>query len=197
MKQRRIGIYSGTFNPVHAGHISFALQALSEAKLDHVYFMPERYRRHKVDVAHFAHRTAMIRQAIRPHRRLGLIENSDVTFSVARTLPKLKKQFHGSQLVFLMGSDSLENLNQWSQVENLLKVSELVIGIREGDTERVKTWLGALEPKPVKFYLIDSLRPTVSSTKIREALRLDQEIEGILPSVRRYSNRNWLYISLA
>ena len=197
MPQRRVGIYSGTFNPVHAGHISFALQAITEAKLDQVYFMPERYRRHKVDVAHFAHRVAMIRQAIKPHRALGLIESSDVTFSIARTLPKLKNQFYEAKLVFLMGSDSLATLNQWPLVDKMLKSSDLVISIREGDAGQVSQWLEALSIKPAKVYVVDSLRPSVSSTKIREALRCDQEIEGILPSVRRYSDRNWLYISLA
>lgn len=197
MKQRRIGIYSGTFNPVHSGHISFALQAIADAKLDQVYIMPERYRQHKLDVAHFAHRIAMIRQAIKPHPALGLIENSDVTFSVTKTLPKLRHQFRGDRLVFLMGSDSLATLASWPNADKLLKGSDLVIGIREGDADKIEGWLKSLPHQPKKLYIIDSLKPAVSSTKIREALRRDEQIEGILPSVRRYSNRNWLYISLA
>ena len=96
-----------------------------------------------------------------------------------------------------MGSDTLSTLNQWPLVEKLLKSSDLVIGIREGDADKVDRLIAELKSKPNNVYKIDSLRPTVSSTKIREALRRDQEIEGILPSVRRYSNRNWLYISLA
>jgi nicotinate-nucleotide adenylyltransferase len=197
MKQRRIGIYSGTFNPVHAGHISFALQAINEAKLDKVYLMPERYRPHKVDVAHYGHRVAMARQAVKPHRKLGIIENSDVTFSVSKTLPKLKNQFHDQKLVFLMGSDNLSTLSQWPAVDYLLKGNELVIGVREGDQQAISSWLRALPSKPKKVHLIDSLKPAVSSTKIREALRRDEVAEGVLLSVRRYSNRNWLYISLA
>ncbi len=197
MKQRRIGIYSGTFNPVHAGHVSFALQALKGAKLDRVYLMPERYRPHKIDVAHYGHRVAMIRQAIKPHRSLGIIENSDITFSVAKTLPKLINQFKDAKLVFLMGSDTLSNLPQWEGVNHLLKGSELVIGVREGDEAAITSWLAALPLKPSAVHLITSLKPAVSSTKIREALRRDEHTDGILPSVRRYSNRNWLYISLA
>lgn len=197
MKQHRIGIYSGTFNPVHAGHVSFALQALNEAKLDKVYLMPERYRPHKIDVAHYGHRVAMVRQAIKPHRALGLIENSDVTFSVAKTLPKLQNQFNDSKLVFLMGSDNLRVLAQWEGVKHLLRGSELVIGVREGDEQDIIGWISALPLKPKAVHLITSLKPAVSSTKIREALRRDEHTDGILPSVRRYSNLNWLYISLA
>lgn len=194
---KRVGIYSGTFNPVHSGHISFALQAAEAANLERVYFMPERYRQHKTDVAHFAHRVAMVRQATKPHRNLALIENSDVSFSVEKTLPKLKSRFQGSRLVFLMGSDSLRHLSSWPHVERLLKTSELVIGIREGDAGLVAKWTAQLPTQPKKLYLLDSYAPSVSSTKIREALRRQEEAEGILPSVRRYSDRNWLYISLA
>jgi nicotinate-nucleotide adenylyltransferase len=194
---KRIGIYSGTFNPVHAGHISFALQAATAAKLDTVYLMPERYRAQKVDVAHFGHRVAMIRQAIKPYPRLGLIESSDVSFSVERTLPKLEAQFSGAQLVFLMGSDSLKGLSSWPLVEKLLKSSELAVGIREGDEQLASAWVKKLPIRPKELFLIDSYAPSVSSTKIRDALRRSQKAEGILPSVRRYSESNWLYISLA
>ena len=197
MIKQRIGIYSGTFNPVHAGHISFALAAMKEAKLDRVYLMPERHRKTKSDVAHYAHRVAMIRQAIKPHPKLGLIDSSDISFSVAKTLPKLKSQFKRSRLVFLMGSDTLAGLSEWPMVESMLKSCDLLVSVREGDANRIEGYLKALPHQPRKLYLIDSLRPSVSSTKIREALMLDIEAEGILPSVRRYSNQNWLYISLS
>ena len=193
---KRIGIYSGTFNPIHAGHISFALQAIDEAKLDKVYFLPERYRSDKSDVEHFGHRVAMIRQAVKPHNRLGLIELSDITFSVDRTLPKLESKFSNDQLVFLLGSDQLKFIKDWPNVDRLLKKTELVVGIRERDQELIKSLAKNLKSTTKKISLIDSYAPKVSSSKIRDALRRHQDTEGILTSVRRYSNQNWLYISL-
>lgn len=193
----RVGIYSGAFNPVHAGHIAFALQSVKAANLDKVFFMPERYRPNKTDIAHFGHRVAMIRQAIRPYNSFGLIENSDVSFSVEKTLPKLRNQFFGATLVFLMGSDNLENLKDWPKVDTLLKYSELVVGIRAGHKLKVDEWVKNLPRSPKSICLINSFAPSVSSTKIREALRRQQEADGLLSSVRRYSDSNWLYISLA
>lgn len=193
----RIGIFSGTFNPVHAGHIGFALQSLKQAKLDKVYLMPERYREGESDVAHFAHRVAMVREAIRPHRQLGLIESSDVSFSVNKTLVKLRNQFYGDHLVFLVGSDSLKGMAGWPGIENLLRTSELVVGIRKPDEDCVAAWVQALPVNPKRVTLIHSHAPTVCSTKIREALRRSEIADGTLSSVRRYSDRNWLYISLA
>src|ERR1700712_538230 len=103
----RIGIYAGTFHPVHAGHITFALQALEAAQLDMVYFMPERRPRHKQQVEHFAHRVAMITRAAKPYQYFDVLEFVDVNFSIERTLPALQQRFAGDELVFLFGSDVL------------------------------------------------------------------------------------------
>jgi len=194
---QRIGVYSGTFNPIHLGHISFALQALREANLDRVYFMPERHRSTKQDVAHFGHRVAMIKRAIMPHAKLSIIESHEISFSVNKTLPKLQARFKNDQLVFLFGSDSLVGMSQWPQINSLLLVSELVVGIREGDQSRIGGLINQLPIQPQAKHIIDSYAPSVSSSKIRHALRNQAETEGILSSVRRYSNQNWLYISLA
>jgi nicotinate-nucleotide adenylyltransferase len=194
---KRIGIYSGTFNPVHAGHISFALQALNEAELDRVYLMPERYRSGKQDVAHYAHRVAMVRQAIKPHSKLSLIESPEVSFSVERTLPRLKKEFKHAKLVFLFGSDAVSGMESWPNIERLLKSSGLVVGVRNGQHQQTGEAIKRLPVKPKQLFILPSFAPDVSSTKIREALRLRTQTEGILASVERYSNQNWLYISLA
>lgn len=193
---KRIGIYSGNFNPVHAGHISFAVQVLVEAKLDQLYLMPERHHSNQEDVAHFGHRVAMIRQAIKPHRHLGLIESHEISFTVAKTLPKLQAQFKNSQLVFLFGSDKLVDMADWPKIDRLLSCSELVIGIRDGDENKLPGLVSGLPIKAQAVHIINSYAPSVCSTKIRQALRGQLETEGILSSVRRYSNKNWLYISL-
>src|SRR5581483_3364510 len=88
---KRIGIYSGVFDPVHAGHIGFALQAVERAGLDKVYFLPERRPYHKQGVEHFGHRVAMLKRATRPHPALSVLELEDISFTVERTLPKLQK----------------------------------------------------------------------------------------------------------
>jgi len=197
-RQKRIGIYSGTFNPVHAGHIGFALQALQSAKLDIVYFMPERRPRHKQGVEHFGHRVAMLKAAVRPHPKLQVLETDDVSFTTQRTLPRLQKRFDGAQLVLLVGSDVVPHMASWPRIERLLLQTELVIGLRkdtpdkEALTSIMDTWL----VKPTTVY-IDSQAPDVSSGRIREALRAGRYVKGLLRSVARYSDRHWLYVSLS
>lgn len=197
-RRKRIGIYSGTFDPVHVGHITFALQSLDLSNLDYVYFVPERRPRNKSQVEHFAHRVAMLKQAIKPHPQFKVLELVDINFSIERTLPKLQTLFAGDQLVFLIGSDVLPKLIHWPKVNRLLKTSELAVAIRsddslEGIQESVKGWpISAKEMTYIKSYA-----PNVSSSKVKEGLRNQHRVAGILKSVERYSNRHWLYISLA
>src|SRR3569623_1388715 len=115
----RVGIYAGTFDPVHAGHISFALQALEAAQLDQVCFLPERKPRGKEGVEHFGHRVAMLRRAIKPYRQFSIIELVDISFSVEQALPELQRLFPQAQLVFLFGSDVVTNVPQWPHADKL------------------------------------------------------------------------------
>jgi len=193
----RVGIFSGTFNPVHAGHIAFALQTLEIAKLDKIYFLPERRPRDKKAVEHFAHRVAMLKRALKPYNRLDVLEFDDVSFSVGRTLPKLQHLFPGAELVFLVGSDVVLSMARWPLIGRLFENAELVIGMRHKQTvAAVKATIAAWQdPPPVT--LINSHAPEVSSSSVREALQTRKTTKGLLKSVARYSNHHWLYVSFA
>lgn len=194
---RRVGIYAGTFDPVHAGHITFALQAIQRANLDEVVFLPERQPRHKSGVEHFGHRVGMLNRAVRPHQRLSVLELTDRHFSVKRTVSLLQRKFPGSQLVFLIGSDVLTYLPQWPDAERLLQSSELVVGVRgKASLKQVKTQVRALPCKPVSSVVLRSQVASASSGQIRAALRRRISAVGCLPSVQRYATQNWLYVSL-
>ena len=194
---KRIGIYSGAFDPVHAGHIAFALQAVEQADLDRIYFLPDRRPRHKPSVEHFAHRVAMIKQASLPYRKFYVLESVEVNFTVKRTLPMLQQKFKGDQLVFLFGSDAVAGLPDWPYVEQLLSISELVIAAREGvDADEIKKSITEWKVQPKAATMLTSYAPKVSSTVVREALRARQPVAGLLQSVARYSDHHWLYVSV-
>lgn len=194
----RIGIYAGTFDPVHAGHVAFALQSIEAAKLDRVYFLPERRPRTKQQVEHFGHRVAMLKRAFEPHRKLKVMELVDINFSVARTLPKLREMFPGDELVFLFGSDVVPGISKWPNATQLLKDNEFVVGLRHDDKrEDIHKVIELWQTQPKLVTVFESYAPDVSSGKIREALRLRKTAKGTLKSVERYSDRNWLYVSLA
>jgi nicotinate-nucleotide adenylyltransferase len=194
----RIGIYSGTFNPIHSGHVTFALQSLRAANLDKIYFLPERRPRYKQNVEHYGHRVAMIRRALHLHPKLEVLETDDVSFTVTRTLPRLERQFPDAQLVFLMGSDVATHLHSWPSVDVLLSRCELAVGLRaDVSWHDVRLRLSTLPIPHSKIHIVESFAPGVSSKLVRQGLRERRYVHGLLASVAHYSNRNWLYVSLS
>jgi nicotinate-nucleotide adenylyltransferase len=198
MKAKRIGIYAGTFDPVHAGHVSFALQAIQTAKLDKVYFLPERRPQHKMGVEHFGHRVAMLARAVRPHPKLGVLELDDISFTVKRTLLHLEQLFPNDQIVMLVGSDTAPSMQSWPLIDRMVMKCELVVGMRTSHDKRtVEQAIQAWPIQPKQLTIFDSFAPDVSSHRVREALRARAHARGVLASVARYSNSHWLYVSLA
>ncbi len=194
---KRIGIYAGVFNPVHTGHITFALQAMKIAELDGVVFVPERNPRHKHEVEHFAHRVAMLKQAIRPHPGMAVLELVDQRFTVQRTWPQLESIFSGNELVLLAGSDVALRIPEWSRAQRMLGSCELVVGVRDShDLPEVKLLISTWGHAPKQLYVFESYAADVSSGEVRKALRRQNEAKGLLRSVQQYARRNWLYISL-
>lgn len=190
----RVGIYAGTFDPVHSGHLSFALHALKVASLDTVFFLPERKPRYKPGAEHYGHRVAMLRRAVRPHLNLGIIELPDRAFTVQRTLRQLKQALRDQQLVFLMGADVFTTLPTWNHIGDFLGDSHFVVSSRSAEDLKVITvTMHQLGLPTARLTITDSLRPAVSSSRIREALRRTQAVEGLLPSVNAYARREWLY----
>lgn len=194
--RKRIGIFAGTFDPVHAGHIAYALQALRAAGLDEVVFLPERRPRHKPGVEHFAHRVAMIKQAIRPHPLFSILELVDRNFTVSRTLPQLQALFAGHQLVLLVGSDTVPGMPHWPRWPRLAGECGLIVGVRAGQNPAdVQDLLDSWQAQPREIWLLDSYAAAISSTRIREALRSGQSAAGLLASVKCYARQEWLYVS--
>lgn len=194
----RIGIYAGTFDPVHSGHVAFALQAQQEAGLDEVCFLPERMPRNKTGVEHFAHRVAMLKHALRPYPQFSIAEFVDKKFTVNRMLPQLKKAYAGSQLVLLMGSDVFVQLPQWHEYHQLLEACEIVVSIRDARELSVVLQVAQSIGIPSQtITIVDSVEPAVSSGRLRDALRRNTWAKGLLPSVHRYARRAWLYTSVS
>lgn len=193
--KQRVGIYSGTFDPIHAGHIAFALQSASQARLDMVLMLPERNPRSKRYVTHYAHRTAMIKRAIRPYRRFEMFETEDKTFSVIRTLPRIKKRYPDATLVYLCGSDVLKHMGEWPHIDQFLGGIELCVGRRHNQSnDEVDRLIASLPVSVRASTIIETYASAVSSSKIRDAMSRRHSIHGLLESVKAYASKEWLYL---
>lgn len=192
---KRIGIYAGTFDPVHVGHVTFALQAVVAAHLDMVYFMPEREPRHKVGTEHYGHRYAMLKRAVRPHAHLDVLDSTDKHFGVMRTLPRLRQHFPGDELVLLMGSDVARYLPQWPHVDQLVRNASFCVGLRATiDRVEVEKIFASLSVPAARLTIIESYAADISSSSVRQALQSHHMVKGLLTSVYKYAQKEWLYL---
>jgi nicotinate-nucleotide adenylyltransferase len=193
-ESNRIGLFRGTFDPIHSGHIAFALQAISLAKLSEVYFLPEQTPKHKQAVESFENRLAMISQAIKPYENLGLLKLPDMNGSVERILPDLKGKFGDARLVFLMGSDVAKTIYHWPDVDALCTGNELFIGMRRGDDiNGLKQMLAALTIKPVASTTVDATDPAITSSAVRQQMERGIQADKLPENVHKYAISRHLY----
>lgn len=191
---KRIGIISGSFDPVHKGHIAFALAAAEVADLDMVYFAPEVHPRRKPHVSHFGHRLAMLRLATRPYKNLDILELPDRYFLPKVTLPRLQQKFPDARLVLLMGSDLFEHMASWPHVELLLPQVGLLVGARGTyEVAQVLEYSHKLPRQPLELQVIDSVERQTSSTVIRADIAQGKTNQAIVESVASYAKKHWLY----
>lgn len=191
----KIGIYAGTFDPIHNGHLAFARQALEQG-LDMVYFLPEPRPRRKQGVRALEHREGMIDAAIRDDARLGLIKLEQARFTVHETLPVLEQRFPGADLVFLFGDDVVKHLADWPHVTDLALRVRLLVALRREKYQVLEQTFRTLESvtgRMFRYELITSKEPSLSSSLVRRELKARTLTTGAPPQVVSYIREHRLY----
>ena len=191
-----IGIYVGLFDPVHAGHIAFGLQAAAEANVDTVYFLPERMPLHTRPVEHYGHRVAMLERALAPHQQLGVLETADKRFVSTQTIPRLQSVLGAQQFVFLYSLSSWQRLLE-ADTKATYHAQKFVIAIKnKAELEMATQLIGQYNISPVAVQLVDYLRPDIATEYMQLALQRGSSAPGLLDSVKRYARAEWLYAAL-
>jgi nicotinate-nucleotide adenylyltransferase len=168
---RHIGIYPGTFDPVHDGHVAFAKHALELFHFDQIVFLPEKTPRRKEGASDILVRQTILSDALLPIPKLeSLVLESD-QFTVHETLPKLHQMLPGSKFTFLMGSDVALHLPSWQDVPLLIADVSFLVAMREGDSRIIidNTFkkIGESYQTPIRYTIIDSPRPSLRSSALR------------------------------
>lgn len=170
--KRRIGIYSGSFDPIHQGHLAFANEALKACRLDEVIFLPEETPREKPNVATIETRVDLIKQEISKLPQLSVVRLHTSRFTVSKTLPILQNMFPDSDFTLLVGSDIIDTLRHWQNLDVLLGTVSLAIGMREGakrtDVEAVLGQIGNDHNLTISYTLIYTDHGHLTSSSIRK-----------------------------
>lgn len=195
---KKIGIYAGTFDPIHNGHLAFAHAALN-AGLEKVMFLPEPRPRRKQGVRALEHRISMVQLAIKKEPRLGTIVLEQARFTPHETLPVLQARFKGYQVVLLFGDDVIKHIADWPNVEAIVSASELLIACRQQDTKQLKTSLKVLEETrnlKFKYTIVESQFGSATSSTIRLRLKQDKPVADVPKPVLSYIAKHKLYSSV-
>ena len=161
---KRLGIYSGSFDPVHAGHMAFAAEAMRICKLETVVFMPEAVPRKKPHVSPISERLVELEIALAslPFRVLDTYSDR---FTVDETLTELKTRYPGADFTFLVGSDVALGLPQWPGIDRITTTYRFAVGMRSGDNDRhVKQVLDELG---ANYHIIRTSHGHVSSRALK------------------------------
>ena len=199
----RLGIFGGSFDPVHNGHL-FVAEAVREARgLDRVLFVPTREGKHYRDGAMSASvedRAHMIRIAIAANTAFAMDESDlapDASGYTADLLPRLRARYPGDVLTFVVGGDSLVR-SHWQRLDDVIDAVEAVVVAPRGDVTEadVDGALGNVSSeRRAKVHMLDDL-PLVdeSATSIRARLRAHKSVRYLVPEpVYRYITEHGLY----
>jgi nicotinate-nucleotide adenylyltransferase len=205
----RIGLFGGTFNPIHRGHIQTALDVLHAFQLDRIYFIPSALPPHKSDanLAGAAERLQMVQLALNGHERFEScnieIERTGPSYSID-TVRHFKTMANGgSELYFIMGVDAFLEIHTWKDFDRLFELTAIVVMSRPGTGQWTQAMRRHVEsyvkhridpgyqaesiasklshPRLKEIYLTPVTSLDISSSKIRDRIAHGESIKDLVP----------------
>ena len=197
---KKMGLFGGTFDPIHKGHISMALRLAQQMELDGVMLMPTFVPPHKIkeNMASAQHRLAMCRLAAEEHPLLCVsdleLQRGGASFTV-ETLTALCEQYPDTQWHLLVGADMFTTLRTWHRFSDIAEMAVLCTIAREGtDTEKLTEYAAALQADGVRCFVDVCPVEPYSSTQVRERIAAGESVADLVgDQVDAYIRENGLY----
>ncbi len=190
----KIGLYFGTFNPIHVGHMIIANHMAENSDLDQVWMVvtPHNPLKKKNTLLDDYHRLQMVHLATEDFPK---IKPSDIEFKLSQpnytvnTLAHLQDKFPDHEFSLIMGEDNLKSLHKWKNYEAILENHKIYVYPRISSEEENLE----LKSHP-KVHVIDAPIVEISSTFIRNNIKKGKNIQPLLPSkVWEYIDHNNFY----
>jgi len=174
----KIGLFFGSFNPIHTGHLIIANHILNETALDKIWFVVSPMNPFKVhsDLLDENQRLSLVDLAIRADERLF---GSDIEFQLPRpsftinTLSHLKRTKSGHDFSIIMGSDNFKDLGKWKNFAEIVANYRILIYLRKGFDVR-NEWNASID-------LLNAPILDISSSEIREIIKKGKSIRYLVP----------------
>ena len=187
-QERKIGLMGGTFNPVHYAQLLLAESAREQYALDRVIFIPSGYPylKEPKDLPSGDLRYQLVKIATKdnPYFTCSRIEiDRPGDTHTIDTLTEMHRMYPGDRLFFIMGADSLMDIEKWHQPADIMKSCTILAAVRDDvDKDALEARRDALIRKyDADIELLDYCKMDVSSTMIRERLKNGQSVRYLLP----------------
>ena len=175
----KIGLFFGSFNPVHIGHMAIANYFTEFTDLEQVWFIVSPHNPMKLQdiLLQDYHRLKLVQLAIGDYRKMKAV---DAEFKLSKpsytinTLLHLKEKYQEHHFVLLLGADNLETFHQWKSYEQILEQVEIYV------YPRPEKYGSDLLTHP-KVKMLDAPRMEISSTAIREAIKNKKDVRFMFP----------------
>ncbi len=201
----RVGVFGGTFDPVHLGHLILAEQCREQASLDQVLFVPAASPPHKQSksLTMFAKRVEMLALAISGHSAFQIDElekdRAGPSYTVD-TLIHLQTTRPNDEWFFILGSDSVRDLPIWYQPRRILELATILVVARaDYPTFSESELRGALKLDaefPLRYRIVNAPLITIASTDIRQRIAAGKSVRYMIPrAVEAYIEDKELYLN--
>ncbi len=201
---KRIGLYGGSFDPIHLGHLSIARAVADELRLDEVIFLPSAQPPHKTNVRLTAteHRAEMVRLAIADNPIFSFsdydLARPGPTFTID-TIKHFRKTCEpGTELFWIIGTDSLAELPTWHRIAEFVDLCQIVTAARQISEkiywDRFRPMLNERQIESLRRGMLETPIVDISATDIRSRLLDGQQIrEHVAQAVEQYILQHGLY----
>lgn len=190
----KVGLYFGTFNPIHAGHLIIANHMAEYSDLDQVWLIvtPHNPHKKKSTLLDDHHRLQMVFLATENYTKL---KPSDIEFRLPQpnytvhTLAHLQEKFPTYEFSLIMGDDNINSLHKWKNYEVILENHDIYVYPRINSGE-----IDSELAKNARIHRIDAPVMEISSTFIRESIKQGKNVQPLLPyKVWEYVEHNLFY----
>lgn len=195
----KVGIFGGSFDPVHLEHVEMAKQAIKKLNLNKLLVIPTYLAPHKTGkrATDAKHRFKMAKIAFReiPEAEVSSLEiDAAGTSYTYLTCREIKKQYPDAELFFLMGADMLENFFFWRNPEEIVSLVTLAVCERQGENKAEEKKGEFFDRFQKEFVLVGYEGKEVSSTLVRVTRAIGEEISSFVPAgVKEYILNHGLY----
>lgn len=197
----RIGIYGGTFDPIHNGHLSVAKHVKSELKLDEIRFVVTSVPPHKRGAMRTPDvlRYEMARLAVENEPGMFVSDDEIKAGGISytcETLNRFKNLYNGADLFFIMGADMLEDFPTWRNPGEIMRLASVAAVKRPNSPDDIAALGRSVEASfGGRVYICEFSGPDISSTQIRRLMHDAKPIDELVPrSVELFIYENGLYI---